>query len=641
MIIPRKVQLVVLGVGLALCLLAAATVSMLLAWLSWTPNWRAAAAVLIAIAVWRRGHNAWTEFEVDEGQAALHRGAIQWFFLRELRRFATLVVVAAVGYRVAAVGLSFVQVPTWLQRAGREIDGYVFSHCLSTFPPDAPGWNGLGRYASAIVVALIARTFFNNSWSSDLTFRRGRQLLTAQEAQALAKRHTNADGTFPLGGVDMPDAAAATHICLMGATGSGKTKTVEQIIEYAAKPIGSGLDHRMVLFDPKREMVPFVHGLGVRCRVYILNPFDTRCHSWNMGRDCISPASIQQVTAAIVSGEAAGPNQFFIDAGREITAGTMVGLTRRAPDDWTLRDVLLILRDQSLLQQVLADDPETRDICHYFREPRTYQNIHATLSSKLSAYSPIAACWHRASESIALRDWIHSESILVLGYDPSVSLAMRVINRAVYQRLCELLLAQPASTDRRVWHVVDEAKELGRLDSLPQIATFGRGAGNRLVIGFQDVDGMRHVYGKELSAELIGQCATKAILRLDSHETAEVAGKIIADGEYLERRRSGMQDGKPKSGSLSESLVRRQTVLTGELLNLPATNRQNGMSGYYVSPFTGVFKSTVSPDAIDKIPKPDPNIPGFISRPVEHQYLLPFTSADYKRLRLKPKTDRP
>ena len=59
-----------------------------------------------------------------------------------------------------------------------------------------------------------------------------------------------------------------------------------------------------------------------------------------------------------------------------------------------------------------------------------------------------------------------------------------------------MLLAQPESATRRVWHFWDELKHAGRLDILPSIATFGRGAGNRLVLGLQDIDGLRHVYAR-------------------------------------------------------------------------------------------------------------------------------------------------
>ena len=514
---------------------------------------------------------------------------------------------------------------------------------FTDLPPDCPGWSGVARYLAAWLGSYVATKvviFVLSREQQDSIFRRGRKLVTQAEAQWLANRHAvSGQTTFPLGGVQMPDEAAACHLLVAGATGSGKTHLLSGIMRHALVPIGSGVDHRAILHDPKRDLIPKLHGLGVRGRIYILNPFDSRSVAWAIGRDCTSPATVQQCASDLIP-EEDGPNKFFRDASCEILAGEMTSLMKSGPADWTLRDLILIFRDQRLLRQVLERDPETRSLCQYFEEERTYQNIRSSIASKINRFAPIAACWDRANESLALSDWIHSESILVLGHDPSIRFAMETVNRALYQRLGELLLSQPESATRRVWHFWDELKHAGRLEILPNIATFGRGAGNRLVLGFQDIDGLRHVYGREVANELTGQCATKAILRLDSPETAAWAAKIIADVEVLERRRSGMNNGQPSGGTTAEQVAKREAVLAGELLDLPPTNRQNGLTGYYVSPFTGDFRSTISAAEVDQLGIPsDPNVAGFIPRPADHQLLRPFDADDFRRLKLTPPDD--
>jgi hypothetical protein len=210
-----------------------------------------------------------------------------------------------------------------------------------------------------------------------------------------------------------------------------------------------------------------------------------------------------------------------------------------------------------------------------------------------------------------------------------------------------LLLSQAESPVRRVWHVVDEVKELqmgmgmGKFDALPRVATFGRGAGNRIIIGFQDIEGLRHVCGRELAHELTGQCSTKAFLRMDDPETAAWAAKVIADVEVLEKRRSG-KDNNSDGNSWSEQTTKREAVLAGELLGLPPTNRRNGLTGYYLSPFTGVFRSTISAPEVDRLSvAADPHVPGHLPRPNDHQILRPFDEADFRRLGLKPSSDGP
>jgi hypothetical protein len=158
------------------------------------------------------------------------------------------------------------------------------------------------------------------------------------------------------------------------------------------------------------------------------------------------------------------------------------------------------------------------------------------------------------------------------------------------------------------------------------------------VLGFQDIEGLRHVYGREPANELTGMCSNKAILRLDSPETAAWAAKVIGDFEALERRRSSIPDSNSgKSTTSSEQLNKREAVLASELLSLPPTNRTNGLTGYYVSPFTGVFRSTLTADQIDQsLLPPNRSIAHFVPRPPEHQLLRPFDAADLRRLGLKP-----
>lgn len=605
-------------------------------------GWHSVAGVAMggwaAFLTWRAGQNEWTSFDGKQSPSALQFLSVMHFFGRRSLIVVITAIGASLGYAIAGLALKLVSIPGWLTAVGHAINSEYLGNALTNLPPDSPGWSGVARYCAACAAGLLAAKSTRNLLDDgrhSTEFRRGRKLLKRWQAQFLASRFvTKGQPTIFFGGVGLPDEAAATHLCFVGATGSGKSRLINSVLEYACATIGSGEDHRAIVFDPKRDMIPALHGMNVRARVYVFNPFDQRSVAWWLSRDCKSYAVAVQLAAALVP-EDEGANRFFSDAARELVLGVMLSLMKRSPEAWTLRDVLLILRNNGLLRQVLLANPDTQDLCQYFDEPRTYQNIRSSLSSKINRFAPIAACWDRATESLALSDWIVGESVLVLGYDPSIQLAMKVVNQAIYQRVSELLLSQGESLKRRVWHFVDEAKELGKLDALPRLATFGRGAGNRLIIGFQDIEGLRHVYGRELAHELTGQCASKSILRLDSPETASWASKIIADCEVLERHRSGMQSGRPESGSLGEQINRRETVLTGELLDLDATNRLNGLTGYFVSPYTGVFRANITEAEIDRVSKPQSSsVPGFIPRPPEHQLLRPFDDADLKRLRL-------
>lgn len=48
------------------------------------------------------------------------------------------------------------------------------------------------------------------------------------------------------------------------------------------------------------------------------------------------------------------------------------------------------------------------------------------------------------------------------------------------------------------------------------------------MLGFQDIEGLREVYGYQLANEIAGQCANKAILRCDSSDTARARETAVA-----------------------------------------------------------------------------------------------------------------
>ena len=482
------------------------------------------------------------------------------------------------------------------------------------------------RYVAGILLAhlgvKVAR-LPKEEWA----FLRGRKLLTRSEAQLVSTRRRSKDqATLRLGGVGVSDETTRTHLCIVGATGSGKTKTINGILKDAVSTICDDRDERAIIFDGKQELVPLLHALGIRCRYYILNPFDIRCVAWDVARDCTSVTTTDQIAVILISADP-GPNRFFSDAARHIVASLMLSFMRFSPRRWTLRHVILVAQDTQLLRQALKRHPETAHVCQYFDEERTYQNIRSCLNSKINQFAPIAACWDRASEKIALVDWINSTSIILLGWIPSITLAMGAVNRAIYQRASELLLSQKQSDTRKVWHIFDEVKELGKMEALCRMATFGRGAGNRIVIGLQDLQGLRHAYGRELASELVGQCATKVVLRSDDPDTASWAAKIIGDAEVLDNR-------GPKG---NETVRQREAVLTSEILNLPPTTIRNGLSGFYVSPFTGAFRSTLNAEEVNELSPPvSAKWQGFVPRPNEHQILRPLDQADFELLGLKP-----
>lgn len=536
-------------------------------------------------------------------------------------------------------------------------------HSLSTaltawHPSQFSDANYFGFYVGGLILLVASLGFlialFDGLAPQRKSFhQRGRQLISYSEALQIAshQKRESDPGIF-WGMLHLPSEVATTHFLVTGATGSGKTITLRLLMQSVLPRIGSGEDCRALIYDAKQDVLSTLAGMNLSCRIVTLNPFDKRCAAWDIARDVTGPATAQQVASILIPENRQESQPFFSDAARHLLTGVLVTFLKAAPGNWTLRDVVLAMRSKERLKDVLSTIPDTRDLLEYFANDYAAQNILSTLQSRMQRYEFIAAAWERATERVSLKEWLEGDFILVLGNDEATRTALDAINQVIFKRLTELVLALPESTTRRNWIFLDEVREAGELDGLGRLLTKGRSKGACVVLGLQDIDGLRDVYGREIAHEIVGLCSNKAILRTDSPGTAEWASRLFGEREVVEIRRStgesegkNQQPGRFGSGSSSgtntseqEQLNKREVVLSSQLMDMLPTNPTNGLSGYYLTPVVGAYFARISGEWITSALSPvDQETLNVVPRPESEQYLSTWTEEDSRRLGLPTK----
>lgn len=476
--------------------------------------------------------------------------------------------------------------------------------------------------------------------------------------------------------------AATEHFVVMGATGSGKSLLIKNLMAGALSSLPgegqtAGQRNRAVVYDPKQEMVSTLGRLGLseETGLRILHPFDTRAYCWDMARDISSPIEARQVATLLVpdtAGTSGGSENFFTDACRDLLAGVMLTFSMCAPNpaSWTFRDVILCMLYQPYLRFILARN-RTRDGRQFILNTRlsesylggadpmkadwrTISNIRSTLNATLAVYEPIAAAWQRAYDGdlsqgrpprrFSISQWISSNDTVVLGNDEAARAPIDAINQALFKRMTEMVLsgaelteAQKAIGEGLTWFFLDEAREAGKLDGLSSLMTKGRTKGACVVLGFQDIDGMRAVYGEQVANEIVGQCSHVAILRLSSPTTAEWAasmfGSKLADLTGTSIGKEGLQ--------MSRNQQEAKNVYSEDLLFLPTTSPKNGLTGFFKSSrvrresMVG-FKQTLSWDKVcggELGARPaGADLPNFLPGDMSSQFLEPWNTSDWARL---------
>lgn len=308
--------------------------------------------------------------------------------------------------------------------------------------------------------------------------------------------------------------------------------------------------HRALVYDAKLEVLPQLAGMGLQAPVIVMNPFDQRSVAWDMASDITEPATAKQIAAIFIPEEKNASQPFFSDAARQLLEGVMTAFILTRPKQWTLRDVLVTLKSASRLSAVLSSTPTTKDLVETFlANEKESKSIIATLATKLGPFDVVAALWESAGTKVSLREWLDSESILVLGNDEAYRSSLDIINQVIFKRVVELLLARPETSLGRTWFFLDEVKEAGNLDALGRLMTKGRSVGASVVLGFQDVDGLHEAFGEKPAKSILGQCATKVFLRLDSPETAKWAESVFGEFEAVEVKQSASSGESKSEGS--------------------------------------------------------------------------------------------
>lgn len=466
-----------------------------------------------------------------------------------------------------------------------------------------------------------------------------------------------------------------THFCFIGATGSGKTVNIRIMMQSVLPDVGQGHGVRALVYDSKREMIPIIRGMfsaSKRDKLIIpLNPSDKRSYAWAMCEDIDEPLHAQEMANILVPKSERESQPFFSNAVRSLLEGVMTAFIKKRQRNgivWTFRDVMNAMWSRDDLIALLRSEPYTAGLVPlFFSHDKTAENIMSEVATKLGPYRIVASLWHHAKREgreISLRGWLKEEErILVLGNDHTNRAAIDAINQVLFKRITQLILDEKDikvhEESKRTWVFLDEFARAGKLDGAVELTTEGRSKGACVVLGFQDINGLRAVYGREVAEEIIGQCSNFAVLRLQSPDTAEWASKFFGNYRGMEKAisESSGTAWTPQGTStnvgttINQQVQERAAVLTSQFMHIRPVGEETdvGINGYFFSPyFDGGNRSAPRGSGTVKFIKvpwayifqgeeknlwdSDKNASGVERRHSDQQYLLDWEEEDYKRL---------
>jgi len=467
--------------------------------------------------------------------------------------------------------------------------------------------------------------------------------LRSPEAASITTR-----GVF-FGGQYIHPAYLDAHYFVCGSTGSGKTWTLRMLMKSTLFDAQGRLRARALVYDPKNELLPLLPKLGVpEDSIHVLDPFHQRSVRWNMAADINTPAAAAHFST-ILFPEEGDKNRFFLEAARGLLRGVLLSFIHRGITDWTLFHVLKALDLKAdLLRDLLNAGPaESQALAIRFVQDKskTTTDILATVTTITAPYRVVANLWQQAKETVSLEQWVKGETapILVLSTREHARTPIDAINRVVVKRISEYFVDLPdaSPSDAETWFFLDELREAGKLDGLSTLLTRSRSKGGHIVLAFQDINGLRLVYGQDGADELANHCGNKVGLRVNDPTTgnwlAARMGKFeewmpaFSDGETTDA------EGKTsRSYSRNVSLQERFFMPGYEFMNFSLTTPHSGLFGVYSVPGAAApWATNIPPDVVSRLGGGEAGAPHkYPTRPGSEQWDAELTRIDRRILGL-------
>jgi type IV secretory pathway TraG/TraD family ATPase VirD4 len=369
-------------------------------------------------------------------------------------------------------------------------------------------------------------------------------------AQVEAPAHVQGTAQIVIGSVPIPANAETTHFMLAGATGSGKSLAINRIFSEVIQrgqpavvvdPGGSLLER---FYDPARGDI-------------ILNPLDSRAHSWDLFQEIEGPWDCPRLAASLSPSGGSESSKEWTGYGQSLLSSIF---SRMSGGDVHEMVRLATAADAQELASFVQGKPAAALTAK--GADKMLASVRAILGSRLAPWEFMPT----DRQPFNFRAWLQAPKGVV--WLPSRA-DQRTLLSPLYGSMCGAfstgLLSLPEDLTRRVWLFLDEAPTLGPIEGLSSLLAEGRKFGASCVLGFQDVSQIRIAYGREGAQTLASLMRTKLILAAEDPDSAKYFSDMLGQREIIRPQNSVNDQGK----SITFQHATESVVLGSELMGLP------------------------------------------------------------------------
>ena len=254
----------------------------------------------------------------------------------------------------------------------------------------------------------------------------------------------------------------------------------------------------------------------------LLAPWDSRSLYHDISIDVASFPQAQTFALALIPDPQDGGEVHWSAGARDIFTGLIVSLQQTHGKLWGWGDLSRLACEPYHMMRAaaVAGYPAVKGLLPELpRGEKPNDNIQSYITTMTTTISPIHSlgmAWPTRPNAAARR-WSVSE--FIRGYGPSTmitqgNLSSKAVQTAYLQTIMGLLLAQVGSPgmgsrDHKIWVVLDEFIQIGRLDQVLPLLQVARSKGVRLALASQDTSGMEDVYNANVVKSMLSIVGTR------------------------------------------------------------------------------------------------------------------------------------
>ena len=439
----------------------------------------------------------------------------------------------AVGYVSGMEGLMW-----WFGKPltpAREIVPWIY-HIVRNYgvvPPVPGGWVPAG--IACVLGVACGVVGWRLATRANVRHLRGAQIVTNAKEVAANFRpfQGNLEGVAVHPDVRIGEHAECRHLLLLGGAGSGKTTILRRIL----REIVARGDH-VLLLDFKGDFTS-----GLECPITILSPTDARSARWALGRDIRTKLDAHALAETLIPLPSGG-EPIWARGARGLLVGLIVHLQAKHKTEWGFAHIAElashVLTNYKMLVEIVKKNHPPAKAYLMGADSKTTQSFLAELSGALTHVIELGVADYAALKEYgrwSVRGWLSPKSklpkVTVVGWRAS----SKELSQAWAASITEQIVRQIGDmedcdpNERRVWLILDEVAQMGKVPSITAALVTLRSKGTRVVAGVQSVAQIHEDYGHNALTTWAGSMSSKIICQLSSPEDQKFGASLLGDRE--------------------------------------------------------------------------------------------------------------